>query len=46
MYELTEQEKQKHGDGLGGYSSKRALDYQVSWREKLEQDQAKTKIKQ
>jgi hypothetical protein len=41
MSELTEKEKIKHGDGMGGYSSKRALEYQVSWREKLEQEQAK-----
>lgn len=42
MSELTGQEKQKHGNGFGGYSSKKAFDYQVSWREKLERDQAKS----
>ena len=44
MSDLTEDEKRKFGDGMGGYSSKRDLNYQVRWREELEQKQAKDKL--
>jgi hypothetical protein len=46
MGELTEKEKIKYGEGFGGYSSKRDRDYQVRWREELEQKQAEDKRKQ
>lgn len=44
MAELTEDEKRKHGDGMGGYASKRDLNYQVRWREELEKKQAQERL--
>ena len=44
MNDLTESEKRKFGDGIGGYSSRRDMQYQVSWREAAEQEQKDSKI--
>ena len=44
MADLTEDEKRKFGDGMGGYAAKRDWEYQVRWREELEQKQSEGKI--
>jgi hypothetical protein len=36
----TTDPQSRYGSGMGGHSGRRALDYQVSWREQAERAQA------
>jgi hypothetical protein len=40
----TKADEIKFGGGMGGYAAKRDLEYQVSWREKLEKSRCDVKI--
>ena len=42
---ITTDPQSRYGGGMGGHSGRRALDYQVSWREQVERAQDASKSK-